>query len=93
MLAQQEKLRQHHEKIVGMTTELNRANEKKAAAFNARDAAQEAQRTLSRYADKQAHKRAADLLAQREAACDLAAKEAGTIQSQINYATLTELKP
>ena len=93
VLAQQEKLREHHERIVGMTTELNRANEKKGLAFAARDAALEEQRRLSRYADKQAHKRAADLLAKREAECDLAAKEAGTIQQQINFATLTELKP
>jgi hypothetical protein len=76
---QQEKIQKHHEEILALTRELNRANEKKSLAFAARDAAQEEQRRPSRYADKQAHKRAADLLAKREAECDKAANESGAI--------------
>jgi phage protein D len=90
---QQDKLAKHHEAISEMQSELNRANEKKSLAYAARDAALEEQRRLSRYATKAQHAKAAELLAQREAACDVAAREAGTIQSQINFATLTGLKP
>jgi hypothetical protein len=91
--AQQEKLRQHHEEILALTRELNRANEAKGLAYAARDAAQEAQRTLSRYAPKAEHAKAAELLKKREAECTKAAEESGSIQSRINFLTLTGLKP
>jgi hypothetical protein len=91
--AQQEKLQKHHEEILALTRELNSANEKKSLAYAARDSAQEEQRRLSRYAPKGEHDKAAKLLAKREAECDKAATEYGTIQQHINYLTLTGLKP
>jgi hypothetical protein len=90
---QQGKLAAHHEQISELQRQLNRANESKSLAFSARDAAQEEKRRLSRYAQKGETDKASTLLTKREHAADLAAKEAGTLQQQINYMMLTETKP
>jgi hypothetical protein len=93
VVEQQQKPKEHHDAIAEMNRELARANEKKSIAFAARDSAQEARRTLTRYATKAEQEKANLLLAKREAEADVAAKEHGTLQQQINFATLTGLKP
>ena len=90
---QQAVLTAHHEKISELQRELNRANETKSLAFAARDAASEDKRRLSRYAKKGETEKANEQLVKREHAADLASKEAGTLQQQINLMTLTQLKP
>jgi chromosome segregation ATPase len=90
---QQKKLVEHHEQIAALTRELNRAAEAKGLAVAARDAVQEEGRRLSRYAEKAERDRVSKLLQKREAECDRAAKEHGNLQQQINFATLTGLKP
>lgn len=91
--ARQSFLAAHHGTIAALTRDLNHAAEARSLAFGARDAAQEAQRTLSRYATKAQQEKAAELLAKREAECDKAAKTHGSIQQDINYKMLVDLKP
>jgi hypothetical protein len=91
--AQQEKLREHHEQISQLQRQLNIANEAKSLAFAARDSAAEEKRRLNRYAEKRESDKANSLLVKREAEASHAAQEHGTLQQQINFMTLTELKP
>jgi regulator of sigma D len=91
--AQQEKIAKHKHEIAAETRELNRLNDAKTRAISARDAAQEAKRSLSRYADRSTHEAANSPLVKREAEAEAASQAAGASQQRINYMNLVDLKP